>query len=222
MNKLTKKILKKNNNRSEAISEENDKIYTDMIVYLRSSNLTQYNQELVREDIIELILEGQQRGDNIQKVMGGRYKEICDEIIDIMPKKTTKDKVIEFIEMSFSVLWILGLIDVISNLINALVSKTREFNFIWTVGDIMTVIIIIILSNGIVQFITKTALDEKGKKNKRVELIKAWIVLSLSFVAILLLKIYFDTVLVNIPLFIAIIIVLIIFITSKVVGSKVY
>ena len=221
MNKLTKGLLKKNNTREEAISEENDKIYTDMVVYLRSSNLTQYNQELVREDIIELILEGQQRGDNIQKVMGGRYKEICDEIIDVMPKKTRKDNVIEFIDISLSILWILGVIAIAKNLISGLVSKTSEFNFILTIGDIITAIVIIILSNGIVWYITKTALDEKTTKNKKVEFLKAWVVFSLIFAAVLLPSIYLDTVVVNISLLIAIIIALIIFVTSKVVSSKV-
>lgn len=48
--------------------------------------------KVVREDIIELIIDGQQRGDNIKKVKGGRYKEIRDEIVEAMPKKTIKDK----------------------------------------------------------------------------------------------------------------------------------
>jgi hypothetical protein len=48
--------------------------------------------KVVREDIIELIIDGRQRGDNIKKVKGGRYKEIRDEIVEAMPKKTIKDK----------------------------------------------------------------------------------------------------------------------------------
>ena len=87
MNKFAKELLRKNNTREKEIVDENEEIYTNMIVYLRSSDLTDYNQEVVRGDIIELILDAQQRGDNIQKVMGNSYKEICDEIIEVMPKK---------------------------------------------------------------------------------------------------------------------------------------
>ena len=90
MNKLAKELLKRNNSREKAISDDSKEIYTNMVVYLRGSDLTEYNQEVVREDIIELIIDGQQRGDDIQKVMGGGYKEICDEIIEAMPKKTKK------------------------------------------------------------------------------------------------------------------------------------
>ena len=35
MNKKTKEILKANNEREELINEENDKVLTDMICYLR-------------------------------------------------------------------------------------------------------------------------------------------------------------------------------------------
>jgi len=70
MNKLAKELLKKNNNREKAIFDENKEIYTNMIVYLRGSDLSEYNQEVVRGDIIELIIDGQQRGDNIKKVHG--------------------------------------------------------------------------------------------------------------------------------------------------------
>ncbi|MFZ7132414.1 MAG: hypothetical protein ACOWWR_08665 [Eubacteriales bacterium] len=129
MNKITKALLKKNNERSKAIFDENQEIFTNMVVYLRGSDLTAYNQELVREDMIELIIDGQGRGDNIQKVMGGNYKEICDGIIGAMPSKTKKEKIMEFIGTSLNALWILGIIAVIQNFTVSLISKTSEFNF---------------------------------------------------------------------------------------------
>ncbi|MPW26854.1 hypothetical protein GC105_13795 [Alkalibaculum sp. M08DMB] len=221
MNKLTKEILKKNNNREEFISEENQEIYTNMVVYLRGSDLTEYNQEIVREDLIELILDGQQRGDNIQKVMGGKYKEICDEVIDAMPKKTKKDKIVEVIGTSLNSLWILGVIAVIKNLAVSLISKTFEFNFIMSIGDIITTILIIILSNAVVWFISRTALNEK-QTNKKVSFLKTWVVLLVVFAAIILPSIYFDTTALNIPLIIAVISVLLLFFTSKIINSRVY
>ena len=54
MNKFAKELLRKNNTREKEIVDENEEIYTNMIVYLRSSDLTDYDQEVVRGDIIEL------------------------------------------------------------------------------------------------------------------------------------------------------------------------
>ena len=51
-----------------------------MICYLGVSGISKYNQELVRADLIEMILDAQDRGENIQQVMGKNYKQICDDI----------------------------------------------------------------------------------------------------------------------------------------------
>ena len=88
MKKEPKELLKKNNENEKNILEENDEIYTNMVVYLRGANISEYNQEKVREDLIAMIVDGQERGDDIQKVIGENYKEICDEIIAEIPKKT--------------------------------------------------------------------------------------------------------------------------------------
>lgn len=223
MNKLTKSILKKNNSRGRAISEENQEIYTNMVVYLRGSDLTEYNQELVREDIIELILDGQERGDDIQKVMGGNYKEICDDIIDAMPKKSTKEKIIDLVGTSLNMLWILGSIAVILNLIVSLITQASEFNFTLSIGDIFAGIIIIIFSNGVVWYVTKTALNEQQANiKKKRSLFKGWLSLVVVFATILFAGIYFDTVILNIHLITAVIIISLIFIASKIVNSRIY
>ena len=223
MNKITKSILKKNNSREEAISDENQEIYTNMVVYLRGSDLTEYNQEVVREDLIELILDGQERGDDIQKVMGSNYKEICDDIIDAMPKMSAKEKIIDLVGTSLNMLWILGAINLIINLIISLIDRNSEFNFTLSIGDIFAGIIIIIFSNGVVWYVTKTALNEQqiNIKKKR-SLFKGWLSLVVVFATILFAGIYFDTVVLNIHLITAVIIISLIFIASKIVNSRVY
>ena len=48
MNREAKKLLKKNNESEKKILKENDGVYTDMIVYLRGADITEYHQEKVR------------------------------------------------------------------------------------------------------------------------------------------------------------------------------
>jgi len=215
MNKQTKELLKENNTREKAIFDENQEIYTNMIVYLRGSDLSEYDQEVVRADIIELILDGQQRGDNIEKVMGGRYKEICDEIIAAMPQKTKKDKVIDFLSVSLNALWILGIIALAKNLITGLISKAG-FDFILTVGDIINGLAIILIANGVVWYITKTALNEK-KESKVVSFLKSWLIATAILTALMLSSLYLRTVAVNISLWLAAIAVILIFVTWKII-----
>lgn len=220
MNKSTKLMLKKNNSRDKEISDENLETYINMIAYLRVSDLTEYNQEVVREDIIELILDGQQRGDNIEKVMGGNYKEICDEIIDAMPRKTKKEKVLDFIAISLNPLWILGIIAVINNLIEGLSGGKSKLTFIFSVGNIISTIIIIILSNMIVWYFCKNSFHEKQTR-KKILYLKLWALFSVLIAIAVLAVIYLDFVILDIPLIIAVIVVLLIFIVSKIVNSRV-
>jgi len=219
MNKFAKELLRKNNTREKEIVDENEEIYTNMIVYLRSSDLTDYNQEVVRGDIIELILDAQQRGDNIQKVMGNSYKEICDEIIEVMPKKTKKDKIMEFIGTSLNTLSILGVIALVKNFIEGLISSSGEFKFILKVGDLMSAFIIILIAYAIVLFITKTALDTKEEK-KLISFLKTWGIFTLIFAVILFSSIYFKTIIMIVPLWLAAIFVLLIFIFGKIVSER--
>lgn len=218
MNKFDKELLRKNNTREKEITNENQEIYTNMVVYLRGSDLTDYNQEIVREDIIELILDGQQRGDNIQKVMGNRYKEICDEIIEAMPKKTKKDKIMEFIGTSLNALSILGLIALVKNFVESLISSS-EYNFILTVGDVMSAIVILLISYAIVLFITKTALNTE-KDKKLITILKRWVIATVIFAVLIFSSIYFKNIIVIVPLWQAAISVLFIFIFGKMVRKR--
>lgn len=109
----SKALLKQNNQREKELTKENNQVLTDMVVYLRGSDLSDYNQELVRADLIEMVLDAQVRGDDIEKVFGENYQSICDEIIRAFPKRTTSQKVLSGIGnvlTCISVLtWILAL-----------------------------------------------------------------------------------------------------------------
>ena len=62
MNRRTKELLAENNTLERGLNEENGKILTDIVVYLRTAPVSEYQQELVRRDITHMMLEGQARG----------------------------------------------------------------------------------------------------------------------------------------------------------------
>ncbi|AFM00027.1 uncharacterized membrane-bound protein conserved in bacteria [Desulfitobacterium dehalogenans ATCC 51507] len=216
MKKATKESLKKNNLREKEIFKENQEVYTNMIVYIRSSNMTEYNQEVVREDIINMILDGQQRGDTIQKIMGGNYKEVCDEIIAAMPRKTPKERIMDFVAIILSALWVLGVIALVENLITDLLAETKSFRFILTVGDSINAAIIVLAAIAIYYYVSKTAF--KTMKEKRViSFLKLWLVSFVVIGLLVLCKVYFTTAVLEIPLTLAAILVLAIFLIKRIV-----
>ena len=93
MNRRTKRLLAANNELEKELTPENNRAMTDIIVYLRAANITEYQQELVRRDITEMVLEGQRRGATMEEVIGEDYKAFCDAVLLELPKRTAGQRV---------------------------------------------------------------------------------------------------------------------------------
>lgn len=187
MKKETKELLKKNNENEKQILEENDEIYTNMIVYLRGANISEYNQEKVREDLIAMIVDGQERGDDIQKVIGENYKEICDEIIAEIPKKTVKENVMYALMLTLDIVWIVGVISVIKTLIIMLAKNSKDMTFVFSLGDLISWGMIVFVAYLVVYYICSTTFREKEREtNKVLSFIIIWFVCCIILCAIIL------------------------------------
>lgn len=220
MKKQTKKLLKINNKAEKAIHKNNDKIYTDMIVYLRGSDMTELNQEKVREDLIEMILQGQERGEDIEKVIGENYKEICDEIIDSMPKRTKTEKLWSAIELSLSIVWILGFIAIGKTIITNYIGHEKHWNLILSIGDIINMAIIIFVAIFLVEYVCKTAFKSR-EKNKVISFIKTWVI-SMAFLGATCASVYYlNYTVVKVPMLLGLGAVFIVFVIDKVLASYV-
>lgn len=223
MNKKTKEILKANNEREELINEENDKVLTDMICYLRGSNISEYEQELVRADIIEMVLDAQERGENINSVFGGNYKEICDNIIAELPQKTTKQKVLEGVNIVFMCMWIVGAILVVKQLIIGMAKEPRNFVFTLSTGDILNALLIIIASVAIVKYICKNSFDsdENTEKksmmdNKVVGFIVVWVAIMIALLILTGISYVLSKTILTVPLYMAIVFTAVVFIAERI------
>lgn len=85
MRRTTKLLLQENNRAEEALSAKGRELLTDIVVYLRGSRVSTWEQELVRRDITEMLLDAEARGDDAAAVIGPDPKEFCDEIIRALP-----------------------------------------------------------------------------------------------------------------------------------------
>ncbi|MBS5651372.1 MAG: hypothetical protein KHW65_08280 [Clostridiales bacterium] len=91
-----KELNRENNTLDKQIFAENQGVFTDMICYLRGSSLSAYDQERVRRDLTEMVLDAQERGDTLSDVIGGDYKAFCDEIIASLPHKSAGRRAAEY------------------------------------------------------------------------------------------------------------------------------
>ena len=101
MDKRTRKLLRENNKSEKVLPKEASDLLTDIVLYLRSSNLSMYNQEIIRRDITQMLIEGDERGEYAKDIIGEDYQAFCDAIISSLPKPTAKEKRIAVFEQAF-------------------------------------------------------------------------------------------------------------------------
>ena len=221
MKKETKQLLKKNNENEKNILEENDEIYTNMIVYLRGANISEYNQEKVREDLIAMILDGQERGDDIQKVIGENYKEICDEIIAEIPKKTVKENVMYALMLTLDIVWIVGIISVIKTLIIMLAKNSKDMTFVFSLGDLISWGMIVFVAYLVVYYICSTTFREKEREtNKVLSFIIIWLVCCIILCAIILPSLLIKVTIFSVHIGVAALIFGAIFVISRIIALR--
>lgn len=126
MNRILRTMMQENNRLSERLSPENQALETNIVVYLRGSSVSEYQQERVRRDILQMMLEGQERGDSMADVLGDG-KSFCDALLAELPPPSFREKVVEFLGSGGLYLGILSVIWAVSALVQALVQGSWPY-----------------------------------------------------------------------------------------------
>ncbi|WP_124066363.1 hypothetical protein [Clostridium sp. E02] len=220
MNKKTKELNRINNSLDEQVNPENREAFTDMICYLRVGNISEYDQEVVRQDLTEMVISAQQRGENISSVIGEDYKAFCDNVIASLPSKTIKQKMIDFFDLVCLCLSLLGVINMVMAeetiplIRNAIAGKQLNYNISVSLGSVISVDIIVVAAIAIVDIVMKNVfLIGKKKQNDR---LKAFLVGGGLMAVFLLIAWLGRATLFTVNIFIALAVVAILYIAHKV------
>lgn len=213
MNKETKKLLKENNQREKLLTPVSQAAMTDIVVYLRGRDLSEYHQEEVRRDIQEMVLEAEGRGETMETVIGEDYKTFCDEIVSAFPPRSQKEKILEHLDILLSTLGILLVIWLVKSLISGGLAGPLTL----TLGQLISWVVILAVAEAIVWWVTRTAFD-KPEKNKGKTFVKVWVIVFLALAAILLPTIFITGPAVAIPTGVAVVLPLLPFLALQVLG----
>lgn len=170
MNKKTKELNTYNNQLDQQIFDENQEVFTDMICYIRSADISEYDQEIVRQDLSEMIISAQERGEDMESVIGEDYKTFCDDIIASLPPKTVKQRIIDFFDILCGGLAVLLAINIVISdstirlIRDLLTGQTLNFNISFSIGRILSILLILLVAVVIVNVIMKNSFTIGGKK----------------------------------------------------------
>ncbi|MPM16609.1 hypothetical protein SDC9_62990 [bioreactor metagenome] len=211
MNQKTRELNRSNNALDQQISAENQEAFTDMICYLRGAKISPYHQELVRQDLTEMVLSAQQRGEPIRSVIGTDYKAFCDDVIANLPPETRKQRVIDSFDIVCWCLSILGLINIVLSsetillVRNAITGKPLDFSISISLGSVISIGIIIPAAFMITSSILKNSFQIKQVHGKRM---KAFMIGAGQMLLLLLIAWFGQRTLFTINIFIACAVVL--------------
>ena len=120
----TKQLMRENNAFERALSPEFNQVLTDMVVYLRSAPVSEYNQELVRRDIGRMFLDAQRRGDSPADVIGEDYRQFCDQVLAEVPRLTVRERVLDGLSTSLVCLGAWGVIWLVNRGVRGMFRRT--------------------------------------------------------------------------------------------------
>lgn len=119
-----------------------------------------------------MILSAQNHGESIYSLIGEDFKLFCDNVIESLPPKTKKQKIIDFFDIVCQCLSILGLIIVITSkdtilmIRNLFVGNTLNLNISISTGTVISMVGIIVAAVIIVEVIMKNSFKTKKEKHR--------------------------------------------------------
>ena len=161
MSREARVLRDENNELEKQLDDKTNDILTDIVVYIRSANISDIDQENVRRDITQMLIDARGRGENADDVIGGDYKAFCDAIIAEIPKMSTKKRVMTAIRDTLPALGVLIGIWAVFSVIEQIINGETWYVTPVSVTDILGGAAMLILATLIVVYITKNSFNAK-------------------------------------------------------------
>lgn len=166
MKPKTRRLLKENNALDARLSPESQAVMTDIVCYLRAANIGVCQQELLRRDITEMLLDGEARGESAQSVIGGDYRAFCDEVLSEVPRQSAAARALSLLSTAGACLGILVLIWLAGELIAAAATGESLLRLTVTAGDLISAAGITALASALVELICRHSFDKDFPRGK--------------------------------------------------------
>lgn len=96
-----KKLIEENNRKRAMLTKENEKFYSDMLLYIRLQlSLSEQQSEEVLMEMLDHLLDGQEEGKTARDIFGPDPKTYADEIIAQLPREDMRSVFLFFLELS--------------------------------------------------------------------------------------------------------------------------
>lgn len=164
MRKKTKALLEKNNQAEKALSIKGQELLTDIVIYLRGSQISTWEQEQVRRDITQMILDAESRGEPAEAVIGPDPQEFCDNILAELSPMPRWESLLCALRDGLLAAAILTAIWLVFSVLEGLLETGNWSELTLTIGQAISGIGILLISCGLVYWICRRSFSIKQKK----------------------------------------------------------
>ncbi|MGI6031303.1 MAG: DUF1048 domain-containing protein [Eubacteriales bacterium] len=162
MNRKTKALLQENQRLAQQLGQQNEQVLTDVVVYLRGSALSTWQQEQVHRDILQMLLEGEARGASASEVIGEDYRAFCDSVVEELPKPAPWRRWVSALGGLCLVLAVVAGIQAIFSGIEALAGAKGQWPMLsMTLGEGLSWLLIVLAATAVVQLVCRTSFEQR-------------------------------------------------------------
>lgn len=186
MSKISKQ-LKINYTNMMKIDSEYQSLVTDIVCYIRSE-LTSYDAEEAINDINEILLGAQSRGENLFDIVGN-YKEFCKDVISSYKDGVKNYKIKMAIEnipiLIYAIVFFFAL-DIVTTVLSsspASFSEAINVKYTITLAPIINSILSLVISIGVFKFIAKSSDSTVDSKKSNILFFISYIIITTILVA---------------------------------------
>ncbi|WP_010098144.1 DUF1129 family protein [Ornithinibacillus scapharcae] len=177
----SKDIIKLNNEMRKELTEENEAIYGDMLVYIRlNAKKSEQQTEEVLLELLEHLLQAQKEGKSAKDVFGSDLKQYCEEVIKEIPGEK-KSQTLLF--GTYLIFQMIGLVATVFGVVNYGIYHLFEigyeqFTFTLGKGIVVTILglVLLFIFVAIVLKWMKSSTFKQKKPNKWVEFLQIWLI----------------------------------------------
>ncbi|WP_070109976.1 DUF1048 domain-containing protein, partial [Clostridium acetireducens] len=207
--KALKNYSKTLNELRKNLSPKNSQIFGDIIIYIRTSSLKEIDIEEALQEILDIFLQCQADGKDIDEIIGKDYKAFADSIIEAHGKS---NKILDLLQYTALIIMILIGIDfAITTVTNFITKKPFTLNYTLSLWSILQFIFAASIVYVIFTFIHKTSFNKDKKSEKRHNIIFMVVFFIVYFLFILSSKYLSKFVIATVPVYIILILASIVY-----------
>ena len=94
MTRQTQLLQDENERSSDQLSRPTDQVFRQITQYIRTAPINGYQQECIRRDILQMLLDADTQGRTAEDVLGADYRAFCDSVIAEAPPLTSRERLL--------------------------------------------------------------------------------------------------------------------------------